>query len=281
MSDLHLEFGALNRPMPDGDVLILAGDITLTGIYDPDSQLYGHKRFIERTEVFLDQCRERFKRIYFLIGNHEAYNSNLSITSTLIRKNLKGVTLLENKAVDLGDDVILVGGTLWTDMNEGRDAWQIGRAMNDFQCIVIKDKHGTRTFRPEDAMAKFAKTKRFIAKTAKANPGKTIVVATHHAPSIKGLDPQHVRFSRINAGYYTDLHAFIESLPNIKWWLHGHTHLQKRYRISQCQVISNARGYIGQEDSADAFNPDCWFDPVTGKQNQRWRRDAEAVEAAE
>jgi hypothetical protein len=117
-------------------------------------------------------------------------------------------------------------------------------------------------------MKKFARTRRFIEKTARANPGKTIVVATHHAPSVKGLNPQHVEFSRINHGYYTDLHAFIEILPNIKWWLHGHTHVQKRYQIAQCQVISNARGYIGEEHSADVFDPDCWFDPVTGEHSK-------------
>jgi hypothetical protein len=29
--------------------------------------------------------------------------------------------------------------------------------------------------------------------------------------------------------------------------------------------MSNARGYIGHEASADVFDPNCWFDPVTGE----------------
>ena len=283
VSDIHLEFGGLNRHLPDGQFLILAGDITLLNAFDPEEASYTFRAALrERTEAFLDQCRDSFERIFYLIGNHECYGYNLDLAPKIIKRCFKGVTLLENKAVDLGDDVILVGGTLWTDMNEGRDAWLVGRAMNDFQCIHIADKKGTRTFRPEDAMKKFARTKRFIDRTAKANPAKTIVVATHHAPSIQGLNPEHTRGtgSRINAGYYTDLHVFIESLPNIRFWLHGHTHIQKRYRIAQCQVISNARGYIGQEHSADVFDPDCWFDPVTGRHSKR-RRDARAMEAAE
>jgi hypothetical protein len=229
-SDIHLEFGPLNRPMPDGDVLILAGDITLTGVLDPEDDLYYPGAAVrERTLTFIDQCRDSFKRIFYLIGNHEAYQYDLTKTPRIIRRALKGVELLENKAVALSDDVILVGGSLWTDMNQGRDAWQVGRAMNDFQCITVWDKttERYRTFTPQDAMKRFAKTKRFIKKMAKANPDKTIVVATHHAPSICGLNPEHTRSasSRINAGYYTDLHAFIEGLPNIGFWVFGHTHI--------------------------------------------------------
>jgi hypothetical protein len=189
----------------------------------------------------------------------------------MIRRWLPGVELLENRALALSDDVVLVGGTLWTDMNKGRDAMAVGNAMNDFRIIRIADAEDpergqTRIFRPEDAMAMFEKTKRCIAETARAHPDKTIVVATHHAPSVQALNVAHTRgAASIDAAYYTDLHAFIEALPNITWWLHGHTHLQKAYRIGQCQVLSNARGYIGHETSADAFDPDCWFDPVTGE----------------
>lgn len=189
----------------------------------------------------------------------------------------------------LGDNVILVGGTLWTDMNAGQDCDIIRRAMNDFIVVQVDDEGGTnsgglppatRRFQPEDAMKLFVKTKRFIAKTAKANPDKTIVVVTHHAPSLQGINPEHVHKSHINHGYFTDLHAFIEGMPNVKWWAHGHTHLQKAYRIGQCQVISNARGYINRERSADVFNPDCWFDPVAGKMKKPGGK-VKKLEAAE
>ena len=35
MSDVHLEFGALDKPLPEGDVVVLAGDITLLAALDP------------------------------------------------------------------------------------------------------------------------------------------------------------------------------------------------------------------------------------------------------
>jgi hypothetical protein len=262
--------------MPEGDVLILAGDITLIGALDPEDDLYDPGAVVrERTLDFLEQCRHGFERIFYLIGNHEPYHYDLTRTPNSIRRWLSGVELLENRAVALTGDVILVGGTLWTDMNKGRDAIPVGSAMNDFRIIRIADEDDpqggqTRLFRPRDAMAMFEKTKRCIAETASANPDKTIVVATHHAPSVQGLNVEHTRGSAtsIDAAYYSDLHAFIEGLPNIKWWLHGHTHLQKAYRIGQCHVLSNARGYIGHERCADAFDPDCWFDPVTGERKE-------------
>ena len=35
MSDVHLEFGALQTRLPKGEVVILAGDITLLAAMDP------------------------------------------------------------------------------------------------------------------------------------------------------------------------------------------------------------------------------------------------------
>lgn len=290
LSDIHLEFGPLNTALPTADIGILAGDITLLNAFDTEAAAYPFRGILrERTEAFLAQCRDSFARVFYLIGNHEAYGYNLDRAPKLIKRAFKGVELLENKAVDLGEGIVLAGCSLWTDMNQGRDTWQVKQGMNDFQgAIMVDDKETARgydgslyarNFRPEDAMAKFAKSKRFIARTAKAHPDKRLVVATHHAPSIQGINRQHVAYSRINAGYYTDLEAFIGEHPNILWWCHGHTHLQKRYQVAQCQVISNARGYIGQEHSADVFDPDCWFDPVTGAQSKTPLSE-EALQAA-
>ena len=274
LSDLHLEFGPLDAKLPTGEVVILGGDITLLGALDPESPYYHDGRGVrERTMAFVEQCKTNFERVFYLIGNHESYNYSLTLAPGIIRRKLPMVTLLDDTAVDLGSGVILAGGTLWTDMNEGKAAWAVGRGMNDFRCISIEDKSGdNRIFTPQDAMERFARTKRFLARTAKKHPDETIVVATHHAPDKRGINKEHVddRYG-INHGYFTDMTAFIAEHPNIKWWSHGHTHIQTAYKIGQCQVISNARGYINREHSADTFSPDCWFDPVTGKMRKPGR----------
>ncbi len=115
-----------------------------------------------------------------------------------------------------------------------------------------------RCGRPTPANASQARS-HISARWRRKNPDKKVVVATHHAPSLQGVAVSQ-RASRINAAYYTDLHAFIEQRPNIGAWIHGHTHVQTEYAVGQCRVLSNARGYAGRERAALSFEPDRSFD---------------------
>lgn len=268
MSDLHLEFGRLDQKLPTGDVLILAGDIVPVRYLETRMNDSRSRSIRKSAMALFKEAQDNFNRVFYLTGNHEFYNGNISNDSPMIEEILPGITLLNDTAVDLDDKTILVGGTLWTDMNKGKDAQLVERGMNDFRFIDTWDTEGTqdgfvpapRRFTTDDAMAMHKRTKAFIAKTAKANIDKRIVVSTHHAPSIQGVDVNRYRHSDINAGYYTDLEKFIQDRPNICAWVHGHTHIQKTYTIAQCRVFSNARGYIGHERSADTFDPDRWID---------------------
>ena len=258
----------MEKKLPEGDALILGGDITLINCLDPDSPHYHDGRQLrERTMAFFDRCGRSFGRVFYIIGNHEAYNYNLTWAPAVIRKTFPKVTLLDDSVIDLGSEVILVGGTLWTDMRQGKAAFAVGRAMNDFRCITVHDPktHHERRFTPEDAVVRFKKTKALIARTAKKHKDKIIVVATHHAPDVRAINPEHVddRYG-INHGYYTDLSGFIAEHRNIKWWTCGHTHIQTSFNVAQCTVISNARGYVRREYSADTFTPECWFNPLDG-----------------
>lgn len=263
-SDIHLEFGALDKLLPAGDILVLAGDITLIGAFDPDSPLFASLELRKRTKEFIKRCVASFDRVFYVIGNHEAYNASLSTAPDLIRQHFKDVTLLDDKAVALSNDVILVGGTLWTDMAKGKAARHIRDKLNDFDCISYEsyERDGrVGIFTPEDAMALHENTKAFISETAKSNPTKTIVVATHHAPHAKGINREHVNDRHgTNAGYFTDMSDFIAAHANIRHWIFGHTHIQTKFKIAQCQVVSNARGYFKRETSADNFDPDKWFE---------------------
>lgn len=274
VSDIHLEMGALDQPVPSGDSLVLAGDITLLGPYDHDSDYYNNQRLIDRNEAFFSECAKNFEAVFYFPGNHEAYNSNISLAPALIRKHFgRHANLLDNKAVELGSGVVLFGATLWTDMFDGaaHDVFAprgFGSPINDFNLIHVGK--GNRRFTTRDCADRFRKAIKHLDAACETHRDKTIVVATHHAPSVKGISPAHTR-SDYNAAYYSDLEAFIRERPMIRYWLHGHTHLQKTYRIGECQVFSNARGYHGREACAATFNFDCWFDPVTGKKSFKAR----------
>ncbi|MGE5509903.1 MAG: metallophosphoesterase [Bacteroidota bacterium] len=260
MSDLHLEFGAFDKPLPRGDVLLLVGDITLLAALDPSSENYERlARTRQRTQDFLEACRRNFRRIIYVIGNHEAYGYCLTWSPSLIRRAMADVELLDDCVIELDRKTLLVGGTLWTDMGGGRAHERIRRALNDFRLIRIEKDGQLEDFDTHDAVRCHKRTLELIGQTAETHPSRTIVVATHHAPSVKGLSPEHVHSSPLNDAYYSDLEGFIAAYPNIRHWVHGHTHLQKAYRVAQCRVLSNARGYVMHEDCAATFDPNRWF----------------------
>ena len=260
MSDLHLEFGALDKPLPEGDVLVLAGDITLAATLDPARTDKTASAVREATQRLIGEAQHNFDRVVYLMGNHEHYGFCIDDSADAIRRHFPDVTLLEDGHVDLGD-AILCGATLWTDMGGGDPMVELAvqRAMSDFYIIQTRDGDRLRGLRPADVRPRFAASRAHIAGLAEENPSKKLVVATHHAPSKLGVAPSQ-RESRINAAYYTDLHAFIEERPNIVAWIHGHTHVQTEYDVGQCRVRSNARGYAGRERAATVFEPDKWFE---------------------
>ena len=115
MSDLHLEFGALDKPLPEGDVVVLGGDITLLVALDPAKADPRMRRVREATHQLFEDMAERFDKIVYLMGNHEHYGFCIDASPETVRRYLPGVTLLENEHIVLGD-TILCGATLWTDM---------------------------------------------------------------------------------------------------------------------------------------------------------------------
>jgi predicted phosphohydrolase len=261
MSDVHLEFGALDKPLPEGDVVILAGDITLLAALDPAKADPRARRVRESTHSFFEAVAKRFRKVVYLMGNHEHYGFCIDDSADAVRHYFPGVTLLENAHIALGNDTLLCGATLWTDMggNDPQMEQMVQRAMSDFYVIEKRDGDGLRSFRPSDARALFAASLSYIKELADANRDKQLVVATHHAPSKLGTASSQ-RTSRVNPAYFTDLTAFIEDRPNIGVWIHGHTHVQTEYAIGRCRVLSNARGYTGREPAAARFDPDRWFE---------------------
>ena len=82
---------------------------------------------------------------------------------------------------------------------------------------------------------------------------------THHSPS-----PQSVkgRYEDSVGMYSTNMEKFIQSNDNIKYWVHGHIHHNNDYKVGECRIISNPRGYSGYEVNP-MFNPDLEFEVVS------------------
>lgn len=281
-SDLHLEFGDLDIQNDQGaDVLILSGDILVARDmtqHDP-YQTLGPEYRSNRYHGFMQRCSEKFPHVIFVLGNHEHYNGDFAKTEHHLKdvlSYLKNVYVLE-KEIKVIDDVTFIGGTLWTDMNNGDQLtlYHMRTMMNDFVCVENSNKvvnyktyeqingvdnrdkpiFKTRTarFSPEDAFEEHVKMKGYIQQIVEGKWDQKFVVVGHHAPSRMSTHPRYANETIMNGGYSSSLDEFIMDHPQIKLWTHGHTHEDFDYMIGSTRVMCNPRGYINYESRADTW----------------------------
>jgi predicted phosphodiesterase len=273
-SDIHLEFGEIELKNPgDVDVLILSGDICVAADILPfnETNLPGFANAkSEMIHEFFQNCCREFKHVVYVVGNHEHYHGDYLKTIPKLKEMLGynvNLHILDKERVEL-NDVVFLGGTLWTDMNAEDPVTlaHIRGMMNDFRIVEnsadvvhFRDNDGnsqTRTakFTPQDAVVDHKAMLEFIdAQYKDIPPWKTVVVVGHHSPSKASTHPRYKREKLMNGGYSSDLNDFIIDRPGIKLWTHGHTHEDFDYMVGSCRIVCNPRGYIYYEDRADHF----------------------------
>ena len=270
-SDLHLEFGTITFENDGADVLILSGDIIVANdLKERDAyNIKGASDRSNRFHVFFEDCCSKFKHVIYVMGNHEHYHGDFAKSLGIMRDNLgylRNLHILEREYVTF-DDVTFIGGTLWTDMNNGDSLtlYHIRTMMNDFRIVKnsnrvvnFRDTEGkfhTREARfcPEDAFEEHVKMKEYIRHVIEGQFEEKFVVVGHHAPSKQSTKPRYKDDTLMNGAYSSDLSEFILDHPQIKVWTHGHTHDKFDYMIGSTRIICNPRGYIGYEDCADRF----------------------------
>ena len=235
MSDLHLEFSAINLNQ-GGDILILAGDILVAehltrGIDSP------YQRQVAVYEDFFAWAFSAYKHVIMVMGNHEHYRGSFEKTAAIIRAKWTALHLLDNEYVDL-EGMRFYGGTLWTNMAHGSPLamMQVEAGMNDFKLI----KYKYRRFSPLNAIEANLKFLDGLNKCYIPN----MYVISHHAPSYQSVSDQY-RGDPLNAGYASDLDHIILT-GKIKTWVHGHMHQTSDYVIGQTRICANPRGYNGE-----------------------------------
>lgn len=231
-SDLHNEFSRFDPTPSDADMVILAGDIDLKSRGVPWAN-----------ETF--QCP-----VIYVCGNHEYYGGHLDNTLRKMKEAaLPHVHVLENEVLILGRTRFLVT-TAWTDYSSTGDvvaakriAWEW---MNDFR--VIRADSNYRRLRPDDLIAKSKLAYAWLTKELdKPFDGNTVVV-THHAPVLDHVGDDHP--GHLIAAYAND---WSELLGKADLWVYGHTHVATNFFKEGCRVVSNPRGYPGQNTG---FDPD-------------------------
>jgi 3',5'-cyclic AMP phosphodiesterase CpdA len=259
MSDLHLEAQDFRWRLPQGDVLIVAGDLCHASCLQPvRSDLYAVRQR-DRVMRFVDTARASFAHVLLIAGNHDHYDGIFEDTAVSLRQCLPGVTVLDDEHVDIAG-VRFFGTTLWSDFERGSPASmdKARRGVGEFFFVKTRthdgnNKDGLAKFRPQDALQAHHRSLAALKRCVEAAGAPKTVVISHHAPSLKGLNPLHAG-NGLDGAYASDLEATIASLPGVPVWVHGHTHVRRTYRIGDTLVRANCRGFDNRDASARTFS---------------------------
>ncbi|UZJ58066.1 metallophosphoesterase family protein [Pseudomonas sp. KU26590] len=225
-SDLHLEFSEFVPSPIDADLVILAGDIGVQG-----------RGVRWANETF--QCP-----VIYVCGNHEFYKGHIDHTLTKMRNQAAPhVHILENESF-VWQQTRFLGTTTWTDFSSTGDvvaATSLAREwMNDFK--VIRADASYRRLRPDDLVTRNQFARAWLAEElAKPFDGKTLVVS-HHAPTPLVAGDKHD--GHLNAAYSNH---WPELITQADVWIFGHTHQAIDTTLVGCRIVSNPRGYPGEE----------------------------------
>jgi hypothetical protein len=254
VSDLHLEACEHGFGIPDlgsGEILILGGDILCARHFKKDGPL--HKVY----DDFLQKCVKNFDEVLYIQGNHEAYSFHYDTTFKVLKEHLPpSIHLLENDYVKIKDTIFLAC-TLWTDFrNENPlEMMEASRFLNDYKTIRIGSNY--RKLNPDDTLKFHKKSKQFLIEKLEEFKDTKTWVLTHHSPSYQSIHPKY-KMETTNGSYASNLDDLILENPQVKYWNHGHTHESFRYKIGECEVICNPRGYYSGVNSSGLnlnFNP--------------------------
>ena len=254
-SDLHLEFATISLENTEqAEVLILSGDICVEqDLLERDVYEIRFNDKSSKIHFFFEECCARFPTVIYIMGNHEHYHGDYSLTIGNLRSRLAylpNLHVLDKQALKVGD-ITFIGGTLWTDMNkeDPNTIFDIKGVMNDFRII----SNAQNRFLPEDTIEDHKAMLKFITEVVDGNANEKFVVVGHHSPSRLSTKPKYQKNVLVNGAYSSDLSEFILDRPQIKLWTHGHTHDSFDYMIGNTRIVCNPRGYAGYEKQAEYF----------------------------
>lgn len=275
------------------DVLVLAGDICVAKHFVDGRPTYMQTLAKEYRYFFDQVCKEFEHIVYIMGNHEHysgdvAHTENI-LKYHLDYSNLH---ILE-KETWTHQGYTFIGGTLWTDMNKSDPLTlsYTRNAMNDFREVLnsnrmvvrnvpiyernplwtgdgknggqyskdatgaminigYKSKEEPARWTPEDSVLDHDKMLAYVDHVTR-DPGSYVVVG-HHCPSELSV-AECYKGDLLNGAFRSRLDDFIEARPQIKLWLHGHTHHNFNYWIGETHVVCNPRGYDGHEEIANWF----------------------------
>ena len=267
-SDIHFEHGGITelmfhpekgwKPNPGSEVLVLAGDITEIEL------LCGKSTRSVFVQESFQKWSSQYKHVIWVFGNHEYYRETINYAIPHARKKLevlgcKNVTILNNRVLEI-DNVAFFGGTAWTNFNNFNpvDMVHASSGLNDYNFIKVYDtQYGgneKRKLSVHDVELLHRAWKRSFDDFLNFQTNKTKVLITHHAPSFMSVQ-EHYKSHHLNGSFASEYGDSL-SYSDIKLAIHGHIHFGvSEYKLGDCLVVSNTRGYFGAEAGSANFRP--------------------------
>jgi predicted phosphohydrolase len=236
-SDLHLEFKdnayfiQANPLVPEGEILILAGDIVPFGM-------------IWEANWLFDFVSANFQKTYWIPGNHEYYGGDIRAKEfSFIEPIRSNVFLINNQSVII-HDIKIIFSTLWSYIWP-ENILLVKSRLTDFGHIQY---NGDR-FTPMDFNALHLKSRRFIYDELLDNKIKNQIVVTHHVPTFNSYPPVFIN-SNINNAFASELSDIIlETQPN--FWIYGHHHRNTpAFNLGITRLLTNQLGYISYDEGS-------------------------------
>jgi 3',5'-cyclic AMP phosphodiesterase CpdA len=235
LSDLHLEVGKQYSTFTfpaSAPFLILAGDIGRMIDYD------GYRTFLE-SQV------SRYKKVFLVLGNHEFYGLGYQATIDEARRLSEepslssGLVLLHRTRWDDPDsDLTILGCTMWSAIPEA--SYGIVEAkVNDFRMIDQWTAQRHNAVHEEEV----AWLREQARQVRASMPKRRLLIATHHAPCVRGTARPDQVDNPWSRAFATDL-VQQEGWEGVKNWVFGHTHYSSRLSRNGIDLVSNQRGYV-------------------------------------
>lgn len=204
-SDLHIEYNKNSWDdyiHPVADYLILAGDI---------GSLYLFEELVDFLEYF---CK-KFKKVFYVPGNHEYYPvKNIQrvemneLNRRLMSINIPNLIILNNRSF-VYKNICIIGTTLWTHIPENSNLPDSCVKING----ITKEKYNIM----HSHSLQYLKKMLYYCKTANKIP----LIVTHHCPTFK-VFPTNKHLDKYSCLYATNLDYIIKE--PFHTWICGHIH---------------------------------------------------------
>lgn len=240
-SDIHIELWSKLPEIPiRAKYLFLAGDICC----------FDHPLFFP----FLDYCSTNWKKIFYVLGNHEYYNKKRNYNELnfeykyRIKERYRNLYCLDNDFVSLDEEnVNIYGSTFWTippflSTNEAKIY------INDYNYMSYFNKNSSQvknldiTFVKELADESFLNLQKYLKETT----NKKTIIMTHFPPHRIGTsNPKYLEQKKTTNLYFSWPNDTLEkfNLENVLVWISGHTHWSYDFYENNVRLISNQLGY--------------------------------------